>query len=72
MTSVSLFASATVLPASSAAQVLRNPAAPTIAASTTSISGPRDELLQRLRPDQHFGPFGQAATNRRRPPQPDR
>ena len=38
-TSVSLFASATVLPASRAAQVYSSPAAPTMAETTTSTSG---------------------------------
>ncbi len=38
-TMVSLFARATVLPASTAAQVPRRPALPTIAATTVSISG---------------------------------
>ena len=41
MTSVSLFARATVLPASSAAQVPVRPALPTTAATTTSTSGSR-------------------------------
>ena len=39
MTSVSLLATATVLPASSAAQAPASPAAPTMALSTTSTSG---------------------------------
>ena len=41
-TSVSLLASATILPASSAAHVPRSPTAPTIAESTRSVSGSCD------------------------------
>ena len=48
MTSVSLFARATVLPASSAAQVPVRPALPTIAATTTSTSGKLHNPLDRF------------------------
>ena len=54
MTSVSLLARATVLPASSAAQVPASPALPTIAATTISTSGELHDLLASLRADEQL------------------
>ena len=53
-TSVSLLARATRLPAATAAQVLRNPALPTMAVTTKSTSGRADGLFELSRSDEHF------------------
>ena len=63
MTSVSLFASATRLPASSAAQVLCRPAAPTIAATTVSNFRPCDDFGEILFADQAIRFLWAASTN---------
>ena len=60
MTSVSLLAKATRLPASSAAQVLRSPALPTIAATTMSTSGTLATVRAASGPIEQFGTRGQA------------
>ena len=64
ITSVSLLAKATVLPASTAAHVLRRPAAPTMAETTRSTSGDRTRSSSASGPMASRVPAGRSATAR--------